>query len=396
MAFEDTPVSFSLKDVGSEIIDQLSTDVYSGPASIMRELIKNAYDATIALGQDVYDDEGLERQIVVSRERDAKGLGRLLINDNGIGQDLNDLKANVQISISRKQQELENATGFRGLGSWAILGGGSKVVITTSKMGVSKEFKLTINVKSIYRILGSKTTLDDILNNPKCISFSVAPRPKADHFTTVDVICDGPASQVNGHELNRLYGYTDPADAELRTLLIRSCAIPYADDGHLYKEIRKIYEKTGYIPTPVLLDGKPLQRRLPTGVSEFTRHPITIGEQMVAIAWVVENPADTGELTKTIDEGDHNLGGPGLQLVKLNVPIGSKNICGDNVRATILNWYLGEVHLLAPDVLPNASGEGLCAGTAGDSFVGAHCALSTNRWKAARSRSPSGLASFDK
>ena len=45
MAFSKRPVTFTLKDVGSEIIDQLSTDVYTGPGAIIRELVKNAYDS---------------------------------------------------------------------------------------------------------------------------------------------------------------------------------------------------------------------------------------------------------------------------------------------------------------------------------------------------------------
>jgi hypothetical protein len=94
-----------------------------------------------------------------------------------------------------------------------------------------------------------------------------------------------------------------------------------------------------------------------------------VGKLKAAIAWKVEDPAKSGELTNSIDEESHLSGGPGIQLVKLNVPIGGKNIFGDNVRSTILNWYLGDVHVMAPDVLPNASGDGLRAGTAGESFI---------------------------
>jgi Histidine kinase-, DNA gyrase B-, and HSP90-like ATPase len=308
MAFKATPVHFSLKDVGSEIIDQLSADVYTGPASIMRELVKNAYDAFIPLDADVFEDSDSERQIVVSRERDGKN-GRLLISDNGLGQDLTDLKANVQISISRKQQELENATGFRGLGSWAILGGGSDVVIATSKYGQTNEYKLTIDVREVYRILSPSTTLDDILNNKECISFSVSPREKTDHFTTVEIICDGPPSMVNGHELNRLYPFTDPKESELKNLLIRSCPLPYAEDAKHFTEISAIYDDVGYVPTPVLLDGTRLERRLPTVAGELERRELNVGKSKLAIAWFVEDPNNTGELTRYIRDHEHLLGG---------------------------------------------------------------------------------------
>ena len=369
MDFKDENVHFSLKDVGSKIIDQLSTDVYTGPDSIMRELVKNGYDALIALNLDEIDDDDFERQIVVSRERDNNGVGRLLIADNGLGQDLDDLKANVQISISRKQDELENATGFRGLGSWAILGGGSQVVISSSKLGDTSEYRLTLDVKRIYEKLGAKTTLDDVLNDKECISF-VSDRGDADdHFTTVEIVCDSEATKVNGHELNRLYAFTDPDEDDLRDVLIQACPIPFADNGGSYKQIHAIYEETGYVPIPIVLDGERLERRLPAGVSEFKRHELAIGDTTAAIAWVVEDPDQSRELVNRIDEQQHLLGSAGLQLMKLNVPIGRKNQFGDNVRSTILNWFIGEIHIVTPDVLPDAGGNGLRAGTARELFL---------------------------
>ena len=63
------------------------------------------------------------------------------------------------------------------------------------------------------------------------------------------------------------------------------------------------------------------------------------------------------------------LGSPGIQVMRLNVPIGPKNLFGDNIRATTPAWYFGEVHVVLPDVLPDAGGEGLRAGTARAVFI---------------------------
>ena len=238
MTFSKVAVKFSLKDIGSEIIDQLSTDVYTGPGSILRELVKNAYDAYLGLKAEDLDEGSLKRQIVISRERDDHGVGRIFIADEGVGQTMEDLKANVQISISRKGQELENATGFRGLGSWATLGAGSKIIITSSKKDDPSENRLTINVRKIYQILGPTTTLDDILNNPTCISFSQRAADAAHHFTTVEIECDEKATSINGHEFNRLYPFTDPADTELKQLVVEHCPIPFPRDSETYKKIR--------------------------------------------------------------------------------------------------------------------------------------------------------------
>ncbi len=358
-----------MKDIGSKIIDQLSTDVYTGPGAIVRELVKNAYDAYLALDPDELEESRAERQVVISAERDKKRIGRILIADRGIGQVLEDLKANVQISVSKKEAEIENATGFRGLGSWATLGAGSKITITSTKVNVPQEFRLTIDVRKVYKILGHKTTLDDILNESTCITFGQRPCARKDHHTTVEIECDGPPSSIGGHELNRLYDYTDPTDdfEMLKALLIRHCPLPFLGDGEIHERINELYPKVGYTPTPIIFGSTPLVRRLPQNLTTFYTEHLYIGSEVVAIAWVVEDPNKTGEIS-TIDD-EHMLVCPSIQLVKRNVPIGDKGIFGDNVRANILNWYIGEVHVIGKDVQPDAGGQNLRAGTARDAFI---------------------------
>lgn len=368
--FKRKKVNFTLKDIGSSIIDQLSSDIYSGPESIMRELVKNAYDSYLGVSADELEDEGCEREIVISRDRDANGIGRILIADHGIGQTLSELKSFLQISISRKKDELEQATGFRGLGSWATLGAGSKITITATKKGHKAESRLVIDVRKIYGKMGPNTTLDDILNDAKCISFEERAFSGNTHGTTLEIECDGPPEAINGHELNRLYEYTDPSSDKLRGLLVQTCPIPFSSEGGAHKQIYSIYSEAGYIPTQVVLDGDQLERRLPSELSEITEFPIHLASgSLAAKAWVAEDPKQTGEVRK-IDESKQLLGGPSIQLMKLNVPIGPKGIFNKGIRnASLLKWYVGEVHILLDDVLPDAGGQGLRAGTARSEFI---------------------------
>lgn len=369
MSFVDVTPKFSLKDIGSKIIDQLSTDVYTGAGSILRELVKNAYDSYLALDPDDFDTGTFKRQVVISRERDDTGKGRIFIADQGIGQSVEDLKANVQISISRKADELDNATGFRGLGSWASLGAGSRIVISSSKKGDPHENRLIIDVRRVYQILSPKTTLDDILNNKTCISISQRDAEEDVHFTTVEIECDGKVEKVNGHEMNRLYEFTDPSDTELKRVLIQNCPIPFSKEGEAGKHIHAIYSQIGYVPTPIVCEGETLERRLPESLTDLKTETIMIGGQPAALAWRAHDPDDTGEITNLIEE-EHNLGGPSIQLSKLNVPIGVKGLYSSKVvRDKILDWYVGEIHILAADVQPNASGDLLREGTARDAFV---------------------------
>jgi hypothetical protein len=229
-------------------------------------------------------------------------------------------------------------------------------------------------VRKIYQILGPATTLDDILNNAECIAFSHRPADPAVHFTTVEIECDGKVMSVKGHELNRLYSFTDPADTELERVIVEHCAIPFPPDGEIYRKIHEIYDKVNYVPTAIVLDGKPIERRLPDRLTAFKPEDafrsenLYVGGKLAAVAWTVDDQQSSREVGRLIEE-DHHLGAPSLQLLKLNVPIGSKGLYADNVRAGILDWYIGEIHIVAPDVLPNAEGNGLRGGSARDAFV---------------------------
>src|SRR5207249_4435865 len=104
-------------------------------------------------------------QIVITREK-----GRILVADRGVGQDLNRIKGNLQISLPSKL-DISDATGFRGLGSWAVFGAGSRVVIMSSHLGSGKRYQLDIDVRRIYERLDPTLSLDDILNDSKSIKF---------------------------------------------------------------------------------------------------------------------------------------------------------------------------------------------------------------------------------
>jgi|GEM_PF-4901425 len=370
MTFKRRSVTFDLNDIGSQVIDQISSDIYAGPGSILRELIKNAYDAYLPVDADELEEEGVNREIQVSRVRDEDGTGHLYVADNGIGQSFEELRANVQISISKKPTELDDATGFRGLGSWAILGAGSNIIITSKTKNATSRSRLEMNVRRIHEKMGGDTTLDDILNDPDCISFAIEEykEGRAEHGTTVEIECDGPTETVNGFELNRLYDFTNPDEGALKGILVVTCPIPYSSEGGGYKEIHQVYNRSRYIPTQLSLDGVQLERRLPPELTNFHTTDISIGGNLAAIVWYAEDPKESGVLS--IDDGKHLVGGPGVQLMRLNVPIGPKNIFHDGAaRENLLNWYVGEVHLVMADVLPNASGQDLRAGLSRQLFI---------------------------
>jgi hypothetical protein len=110
-------------DVGSQLVDWVSTDLHASLGSILREIVKKAHDSYLAVEPKQLEEEKLERAIVISRERHANGAGRLSIEDNGIGQSFKSLCRATHAGNSRKPQALKDAACFRGLLSWALSAG---------------------------------------------------------------------------------------------------------------------------------------------------------------------------------------------------------------------------------------------------------------------------------
>jgi hypothetical protein len=205
------------------------------------------------------------------------------------------------------------------------------------------------------------------LNKAKLIQFFSEACDKKEHYTTIEIICDGPPQKVGDYELNRLWDYADPKDTTLRDALIRYCAVPFSAKGGANKKIREIYEEIDYVPTPIRLDGELLEKNLPTELSNFATRDLEVDGKVVAKTWYADNPKQSKIIPpKVLNEG--LLGEASIQMLRFNVPIGYKGQYKSYNRPTD-QWYVGEVHIVATDVLPNASGEDLRAGMARDAFV---------------------------
>ena len=371
-------VKYTLKDVGAEFIDQLSSDVYPSPGAIIRELVKNAYDAYLDLldeNPSALTDLSLDRQVLVRCNRDDKAVGRIFVSDYGIGLTFKELKTFLQIGVSPKKirealqkkikgKKLQSGParmGFRGLGTWAMIGGGSKIIITTKKFGTNNQSKLTIDTREVYSNIGAHETLDSILNNKACVLFEERRDEELPHGTTIEIVCDRPTEKINGYELNKLFEYTevsDDGDAQaLRNLLVQVCPIPYKRDGNrTHAKIHAIYKRCGYHPTAVVLNGTILEREIPPTLTLWKERTITINDKPVALAWTVEHP----DQSKTVKVDEKYLtGGPSIQICRLNVPIGEKGLFRPQImKEFVLRRYVGEIQILNT-ILPDASGDNI-------------------------------------
>ena len=363
-------LTFTLKDVGSEVVEQLSKDIYPNVGSIFRELTKNAYDAYVLLPYDAASPE--DRKIKIQTTEFAKGSKKtwvITIHDDGIGQDIEDLKGNLQIGLTSKK-DFDHLTGFRGLGSWSIMGAGNQVRITTSKIGVRKRLILSIEVEKIYLTIEPSINLDQILNNKELIYYFEEDADSSDHFTTVEIFCDGPERKVGkyDYEINRLWPLAEPGNKDLEDTILSYCAIPYSFAGGAHKEISDLYKKIQYQPIPISLNGNILTRSLPGTLVDVRVEEIKLNKKPAAWCWLATTEELKGKQLKPEFLRPCNIMGPSFQLLRQNVPIGKPGLFKPYNRS-VDQWYVGEVHVIGSEILPNASGDDLRQGSARDQFA---------------------------
>lgn len=360
----------SLSASGQESSDSPPVDGLPSPqasvASIVLQVVKNAHNAYLAIPRGQLERERLERTIVISRHREDNGKGHLFVEDNGIGQSLQDLRRNLKEIFHPEPHDSDGTPRFQDFFSWVLCGAGAKVTIESTVKGVAVRSRLEVDVRRIYERLG-RSAPDEVLSDCTRALPSTEECDKRDHGTTLQIDCDRKTEIVNGRELNRLYDLTDPEDRTLRAILLDNFPVPYSRDLAVSKKVRRVYDRIGYIPQSVYVDGKILERRLPSHLTAFHVRDLKIAGRTAAIAWYLYSPSEFSAANDQTRE--HHVPGPGIQVVKDNIAIGPKNIFSDVGTRSFLDSFIGEVHIISPHLQPDSSGQDLAPGKARDAFI---------------------------
>lgn len=128
-------------------IDHSPSDDGMSTGSILRQVVKSAHDACLALEARDIEEEKLERAVVISRQRHGDNTGRFFVEENGIGQSFRHLLRNAQMCIRRDLRRFKAASGSGKLCSWALLSAGSKLVIESTTKSITGRSRLQLNVR---------------------------------------------------------------------------------------------------------------------------------------------------------------------------------------------------------------------------------------------------------
>lgn len=151
----DIPQKGSMK-VGSQILELLSSGIYSSPENAFKELISNAFDADA-------------RDVKISVARDFNSI---LVHDTGEGMDYKDFDDNFTVisrSSKREEGELSKVLhrpliGKIGIGFIAVAEICDKIVVKSAKRGSESWFEATIDFSQFNRNAAKKLDFYDVSN----------------------------------------------------------------------------------------------------------------------------------------------------------------------------------------------------------------------------------------
>lgn len=335
--------------VGKNVLESLTTGMYSDSRIIFREYIQNSTDAidrAIQLGI-LMKDEGNVRITINSKKRE------IIIRDNGIGIPNRDV-FNKLGDIGKSEKDFKEQRGFRGIGRLGGLGYCEELAFITSYAGESKKTITVWDCKQLRHLLlpNIEKDLDVIELINRVTADSTESEDSDAHY--FEVILTGIRE-----ENNNLLDVED-----IKSYLSQVAPVPY--NCQLFADLKKINDKLLFLGKQpedykIVINNetvyKPYRRAVLAGnkkekdfIQEIEFFEGYKNNELLFLGWY-----GLTNLTGQIKEADIN----GLRLRKHNIQIGDNHTLdsffGNNPSYQRLNrWYVGEIFVFDDELIPNA------------------------------------------
>lgn len=333
--------------VGKNILDNLTTGMYSDSKVIYREYIQNAcdqIDAAIKLSV-LSDGEGYIDIFIDTKKR------YISIKDNATGVKAENFIEDVG-DIANSNKEIGRNKGFRGIGRLCGLAYCKILKFSTSYLGENIKSIMICDAKKMRTMLveNKKYTLDEIWD--AIIKYSTEPETESKHYFEVEMF------DINKENTELL------DDTKIREYLSFVAPVPYKNTFILRKQIYDYADSIGYHIDEycVRVNGSQVFKEYTTklkeqsGVSlknydeisrlEFKDFRDSYGN-LIAWMWV-----GLSRFEKQIPSVNHMRG---LRLRNANIQIGNDNVLQPFFKETRGNYYfVGEVFAVSSNLIPNS------------------------------------------
>lgn len=336
--------------VGKNVLESLTTGMYSDSRIIFREYIQNSTDAidNAIKNNLLVKDEGTIEIKINDKKREIS------IRDNGIGIPAAEVY-NKLGDIGKSEKDFKEQRGFRGIGRLGGLGYCDELTFVTSYAGENKKTITVWDCKQLRNLLlpNVEKDLDVIELVNRVTEDSTESDGKDEHY--FEVILTG-VRKENENLLDK---------DDIKNYLSQVAPVPY--NCQMFADLKKINEKLLSLGKTseeykIVLNSetiyKPYRRSVLAGNKkekdfiqeiEFFDCKKSNGE-LLFLGWY-----GLTNLTGQIKEDDIN----GIRLRKHNIQIGDNHTLdsffGNNASYQRLNrWYVGEIFVFDDELIPNA------------------------------------------
>lgn len=344
-------------EIGAYVLESLTTGMYTEPLDAIRELVQNSADSLrLAL------DAGLlnpgQARIGIHLDPDERSLH---VRDNGVGIQ-SDTAERRLLAIGKTTKSLESDAGFRGIGRLASIAYCDRLVFRTSASGDTKCCTLSLDCVAMRAACAPGTRDDNELADVFARNSSTEYEKVAadEHFFEVwlNGISEEAAAFLDEGRLENYLSQVAPVEYDSQRFVFRGSIedwlvekkVPLStvilqihgnDNRQVFKPYRTHYrtQRSGY---DVHIRG----------VNFFPDDPMTAGYWL----WYAET-----DLLGALD-GETSAG---LRLRRNNIQLGSPSRVAElfaeaaESDARFNKWFIGEIHVLSPDCIPNARRDGL-------------------------------------
>ena len=333
--------------VGKNILDNLTTGMYSDSKVIYREYIQNACDQIdLAIKEGILaQDEGEVNIFIDTNKR------YISIKDNATGA-----KSSVFVEdlgdIANSNKQIGENKGFRGIGRLCGLAYCKTLKFTTSYLGEDVASVMICDAQKMRAMLveAKKYTLDEIWS--AIVKFETHPIGKNEHFFEVEMI------DINKENTDLL------DDTKVREYLSFVAPVAYKNTFILRKQIYDYAEKINYRMDEytVKVNGKQIFKEYTTRLKLSSGNAVKNYDEisrlefkdfydedgnMLAWMWI-----GLSRFEKQIPKNNQMRG---LRLRSANIQLGSDDVLTPLFKEQRGNYYfVGEVFAVNKALIPNS------------------------------------------
>lgn len=343
-------------EIGSFIINILTTGMYPEPLDALREYIQNSYDAIRSAERaELLRPNFGQISIVI----DA-GNARVIIRDNGVGIPASEARSRL-LDIGKSTKVLGDDAGFRGIGRLAGLAYCKSAEFHTSSKGEAEKTILVFEAEEIRKNISPKNRKPETAVQlvERLTRIKTEPCAEGEHFFEVHLI--GVDSETCPFlDRDRVKDYlrqVAPVEFDTQAFTYGLSKVnPYLEMYGVHRSVNLAIEYKGRKVETIL---KPYRTFHHAGNKTENRVDIvdieTVVDSSDAPKWIgwLSKPQD---LKGAIAEDEVK----GIRLRMNNILIGDNKTMVrifEKVAKSygrFNSYYSGEVHILDPDVIPNA------------------------------------------